>query len=60
MADLDGEAVSAFVAARRAAGHREQSTAKALAPVLGTCEASAWHRNGGAGGSADPGRTAAG
>jgi integrase/recombinase XerD len=33
-ADLSGEAVSAFLAARRRAGHREHITAKALAPLL--------------------------
>lgn len=32
--DLSGEAVSAFLAARRKAGHREHITAKALAPLL--------------------------
>jgi integrase/recombinase XerD len=34
-ADLSGEAVSAFLAARRRAGHREHITPKALAPLLG-------------------------
>jgi integrase/recombinase XerD len=34
-ADLSGEAVSAFLAARRRAGHREHVTPKALAPLLG-------------------------
>lgn len=33
-ADLSGEAVSAFLVARRRAGHREHITPKALAPLL--------------------------
>ena len=34
-ADLSGDAVSAFLVARRRAGHREHITPKALAPLLG-------------------------